>query len=87
MTSYYGVDAVQAARSGLTEYKADAGIRSLGAGTMLRYKWSETLSNHAFVEYQRLSDVALDSPTDHAAGLGQPDNVGLGTSISFTVGN
>lgn len=87
MTSYYGVDASQAARSGLAEYKADAGIRSVGVGTMVRYKWSETVSNHVFIEYQHLSDVALDSPLITHRGSANQTTVGIGTSINLSIGD
>lgn len=86
MKSYYGVDATQSARSGLAPYDAGAGIRSVGAGSMLRYKVSDSLSTFAFVEYQRLSDIAVESPLISRKGSPDQTTFGLGTSISFTVG-
>lgn len=87
MTSYYGVDSAQSAHSGLAEYRADAGIRSVGAGSMLRYKVTENFSALAFVEYQRLSDVALDSPLITRKGSPNQTTIGIGSSISFNIGD
>lgn len=87
MTSYYGVDSAQSARSGLSEYKADPGIRSVGAGSMLRYRVTETFSALAFVEYQRLSDVALDSPLITRKGSPNQTTIGIGSSINFSIGD
>jgi len=87
MSSYYGVDATQSARSGLPLYKAEAGPRSLGAGTMLRYKMSDTISYHAFIEYQRLSDVPMDSPLITRRGSPDQTTIGIGSTISFSIGD
>lgn len=87
MTSYYGVDAVQSLRSGLPAYKATAGVRSLGVGTMLRFKASDTVAYHAFVEYQRLSDIPMDSPLISHRGAPDQTTIGIGSSISFTIGD
>lgn len=87
MKSYYSVNAQQATRSGLPEYAAAAGTRSVGVGSMLRYKWNDGLSNIAFIEYQRIADSAFDSPLISRRGSPNQTTVGIGTSVSFSVGN
>jgi outer membrane protein len=87
MAAYYGIDATQAARSGLPEYNAGAGLRSYGAGTMLRFKASETVSTFAFVEYQRMADGAFDSPLITRRGSPNQTTIGVGSSISFSIGD
>ena len=87
MDSYYSVDAVQAIHAGLPAYNASAGIRSFGAGTMLRYKASDAISHFAFIEYQRISQTAFDSPLVSRRGSPDQTTIGIGTSVSFTIGN
>ncbi len=86
MASYYSVNNQQSARSGLPIYDAPAGVRSMGAGSMVKYKWSESISTMAFVEYQYLAASAAESPVIERRGSPSQLTVGLGLSYSFVVG-
>lgn len=83
MDSYYSINAAQSAASGLTQFKADAGIRSYGAGVSARYQLTDDLLTIGYVEYQRLAGSASDSPL--IDDRGSPDQVtfGLGMKYSF----
>jgi outer membrane protein len=61
-------------------------VRSVGAGSMLKYKWSESVSSMAFVEYQRLAPSAAESPLIDDRGSPNQLTVGVGLSYSFRVG-
>jgi outer membrane scaffolding protein for murein synthesis (MipA/OmpV family) len=86
MRSYYSVDDQQSITSGLPPYSAPPGVRSVGAGSMLKYKWSESVSSMAFVEYQRLAPSAAESPLIDDRGSPNQLTVGMGLSYSFRVG-
>jgi len=86
MQSYYSVDTAQSIRSGLPVYSAPAGIRSFGAGSLAKYKWSESISTMAFVEYQRLWTAAAESPLIDDRGSPNQLTVGVGMSFTFVVG-
>lgn len=86
MRGYYSVDNQQAMASGLPPYSAPAGVRSVGAGSMLKYKWSESIATMGFVEYQRLAPSAAHSPLIDDRGSPDQLTVGVGLSYSFTVG-
>lgn len=83
MTSYYGVDATQSATSGLPTYSAHAGIRSYGAGMLIRNKLSETWMVQGFADYQHLTGSAGDSPVINQRGTPEQFLVGLGFSYTF----
>ena len=85
MDSYYGVTATQGASAGLTPFKADAGIRSYGAGVSARYQWSPDLTSLAYVEYQRLAGSAGESPLIDDRGSQDQITFGLGLKYSFRV--
>lgn len=86
MRTYYGVTPQQALSSGLPVYNASAGVRSYGAGSMVKYNWNEAWSTMGFVEYQRLAGAAADSPVIDVHGTHDQVTVGLGLSYSFTIG-
>jgi outer membrane scaffolding protein for murein synthesis (MipA/OmpV family) len=71
--------------SGLTAYSAPAGVRSVGAGSMLKYKWSESIATMAFVEYERLARSAAESPLIDDRGSPNQLTIGLGLTYSFRV--
>jgi MipA family protein len=62
MTSYFGIDAADAARSGLPEYSADEGFKDVSVGAALSYRLFERWSISALGSYTRLIDDAADSP-------------------------
>jgi MipA family protein len=51
MPSYYSIDEEQSIASGLPTYSAPPGVRSYGAGSMVKYKWSDSLATMMLVEY------------------------------------
>jgi outer membrane protein len=86
MRSYYSVDTEQSRTSGLPTYSVTAGMRSYGAGSMAKYKWSESVSTMLFFEYQRLGSIAAESPLIDDRGSPNQLTVGVGLSYSFVVG-
>lgn len=85
MDGYYGITANQAASSGMTQYKADAGLRSYGAGTSARYQWSADTTLLGYLEYQRIAGSAGDSPLIDNRGSTDQFTFGLGLKHSFHV--
>jgi outer membrane protein len=86
MRSYYSVDDEQSVTSGLPTYSAPPGVRSYGAGSMVKYKWSDSFATMAFVECQRLANSAAESPLIDDRGSPNQLTVGGGMSYSFVVG-
>ena len=86
MHAYYTVDAALAAARGWPAFDAKAGLRSFGAGSMIKYAWSNQWTTTAFVEYQRLAGSAGDSPLIDLRGTENQVSVGLGASYTFSLG-
>lgn len=82
---YFSVTPGQAALSGLPVYDARGGLRSYGAGAQARYAWTPQLASHVFVEYERLTDDAGNSPLVSLRGSRDQVQVGLGVTYSFNV--
>ena len=68
MSSYFGIDAGDAARSGLDPFSADEGFKDVSFGGALTYRLFERLSISALANYTRLIDDAEDSPVVDDAG-------------------
>jgi outer membrane protein len=62
MSSYFGIDAADAAASGLDEFNADEGIKDVNFGGALSYRFLERWSVAALGTYARLLGDAEDSP-------------------------
>ena len=62
MSSYFGIDAADAARSGLDQFSADEGFKDVSFGGVLTYRLFERLSVSGIASYTRLIDDAADSP-------------------------
>jgi outer membrane protein len=62
MSSYFSIDAADAARSGLDQYSADEGFKDVSVGAALTYRLFERWSISALGSYTRLIDDAADSP-------------------------
>lgn len=86
MRAYYAIDSAQSASLNLPTYAAKAGLRSMGAGTMSKYTWSENWATMTFAEYQRLSGEAGDSPVISTHGTRDQLSFGIGASYTFSVG-
>lgn len=83
MNSFFGVDPVQSARTGLPAYDADAGIRdvavSLSSGFAILEHWS--VGGH--VEYRHLLGDAADSPLVEEQGSAHQLVIGVGLNYTF----
>jgi outer membrane protein len=80
---YFSITAAQSAGSGLPVYAAAGGLRSFGAGAQARYEWSKAWATHLFVEYERLTGDAANSPLVTTHGSRDQIQVGLGVTTSF----
>jgi MipA family protein len=72
--------------SGLPElpvYHADGGLYSYGAGTQTEYFLNPQWVTHAFVEYERLTGSAADTPLVTERGSPNQLTFGLGATYSF----
>lgn len=83
--AYYGVDAAQAARTGLPAYRAKAGIQSIGATAGLVYQFSNQWGVYGYTRYDRLVDDAGDSPIVRRFGSRDQLSGGLALTYTFTV--
>jgi outer membrane protein len=84
-TPYFGINAVQAAASGLPAFDAKGGSHSVGAGTQVRHQVDPRWEVHSYVEYDRLLGSAAASPLVTLRGSPNQVTVGLGASYSFDV--
>ncbi len=82
---YFSIDMVQSAASGLPGFDARGGLRSIGAGTQARYHWTPEWATHAFVEYERLTGDAANSPLVAQRGSVDQVTIGAGVSYSFDI--
>jgi outer membrane protein len=62
MSSYFGIDADDAARSGLDQFSADEGFKDVGVGGSLTWRFLEHWSLTGLATYTRLLEDAADSP-------------------------
>ena len=79
--AYYGVDAAEAAASGLSEYSPGGGFRSAGAGGAMTFNATDQLSTSVFAEYQRLMGPAARSSLVRERG--SRDQFTLGASAVY----
>lgn len=86
MQTYFGIDPQQSLLSGLPVYSPSGGFRSWGAGAQLRYDLTPQWSTHVFVEYERLSNSAADSPLVRLRGSRDQITTGIGINYAFDVG-
>jgi outer membrane scaffolding protein for murein synthesis (MipA/OmpV family) len=81
MSSYFGIDAGDAARSGLDEYDADEGFKDASAGATLTYRFLGNWSVAATGLYTRLIGDAEDSPV--VADRGDENQFVAGALVSY----
>ena len=62
MSSYFGIDGGDAARSGLDQFSADEGFKDVGLGGSVTYRFLEHWSVTGLANYTRLLNDAADSP-------------------------
>jgi outer membrane protein len=62
MSTYFGINSADSARSGLKTYNADAGIKDVGVGVLLQYYPWDHVGFRVAAKYTRLVGDAADSP-------------------------
>ncbi len=81
--TYYGVNAREAAASGLSQYSPGGGVKSVGVGGALTWKASENWTTSTFVEYTRLTGPAADSSLVRERGDRNQLLIGMSASYKF----
>lgn len=81
--SYYGVNAKEAAASGLSEYHPGGGLKSTGLGGAITWKVTEPMTASLFGEYARLMGPAADSSLVKQRGQRDQFTVGVSTTYRF----
>jgi outer membrane protein len=90
ISPYFSITPVQSANStvaglsALPVYHAGGGFYSYGAGGQVEYFFNAQWATHAFVEYQRLTGSAADSPLVTQRGSPNQLTFGLGATYAFT---
>jgi len=80
--TYYGVNANEAANSGLSEYSPDSGgIKSIGIGGAYDWKVTEKFVTSVFSEYSRLMGEAANSSLVEEGG--SPNQFTIGVSAAY----
>lgn len=86
-STYFSVNSIESARSGLPEFHASGGLHSAGLEATARYNVSDRFSIRAFAEWQRLLGDAADSPIVQLRGSEDQFEFGVGAAYTFGVGN
>ncbi len=84
--TYFGIDAQQAASSGLPQFRARGGVVSYGAAAQLSYQWSERFETIGFLQYSRLAGDAERSPLVRQRGSRDQLTVGVAARWAISVG-
>jgi outer membrane protein len=79
--AYYGVDAAEAAASGLTPYSPGSGMNSVGVGGAIDWKTTDRLTTSVFAEYERLIGPAAESSLVEERG--SPNQAMFGVSATY----
>ncbi|MDQ7249941.1 MipA/OmpV family protein [Dongia sedimenti] len=81
--TYFGVDARDAGRSGLSRYKANGGIKDVGVMLNVAYQFTDHWGISGFAGYTRLVGDAADSPIVAREGSAGQGIVGTGVIFSY----
>lgn len=81
--AYYGIDAREAAASGLAQYNPGGGIESAGVGGAIDWKATDQLTTSLFGEYSRLLGPAADSSLVRQRGSEDQFKVGISATYRF----
>jgi outer membrane scaffolding protein for murein synthesis (MipA/OmpV family) len=81
--TYFGVDANDALRSGLSTYDAKGGIKDVGLSMDVTYMWTESWGLTGMVGVTQLVGDAADSPIVDDAGSATQGIATLGVVYSF----
>lgn len=83
MHTYFGINSLQSAKSGLAQYAADGGISSWGIGGSAVLPLGEATALTLFAGFDRLGGQAGDSPLIRQRGDENQISVGLGFGYRF----
>ena len=83
MSEYFGINAADSARSGLSRFNADAGFLDVGLNASLTYMFNNNWSTTGTAKYARLLGDAEDSPVTDDAGSANQFFAGLLINYSF----
>lgn len=83
MQTYFGVDANNAARSGLSQFSADSGFKDVGLSLTANYGLSKKWGLIGIVGYDRLIGDAADSPLVDDEGSANQFMIGTGLTYRF----
>ncbi|HXV23961.1 MAG TPA: MipA/OmpV family protein [Alphaproteobacteria bacterium] len=81
MSEYFGVNASDAARSGLNTFDADAGFKDVGVSANVNYRFAEHWSATLLGGFTRLIDDAADSPV--VDNRGDENQLFLGFTVNY----
>lgn len=81
--TYFGIDADNAARSGLARYDAEAGIKDVGIGVNAMYSLNQNWGLTANAQYKQIVGDAADSPIVDQEGSAGQAFLGLGVLYRF----
>jgi len=81
--AYYGVNAREAAASGLSQYNPGGGLKSTGLGGAITWKVTEPMTASVFTEYSRLMGPAADSSLVKQRGDRNQWMFGVSTTYRF----
>jgi outer membrane protein len=84
-STYFSVNSIEMARSGLPVFHASGGVHSAGVDATARYNVSDRFSVRGFAEWQRLLGDAADSPIVRLRGSEDQFQLGVGAAYSFGV--
>jgi len=82
---YFSISGAQSLASGLPVYTAKGGLRSYGAGAQVRYAINTRWETYTYLEYERLSGDAANSPLVTLRGTRDQVSAGVGLTYSFDV--
>ena len=81
MNTFFGIDALQAAQSGIAQYEAGSGFKDAGVSVMADYAITRDWSGFATLRYKQLLGDATDSPI--VADLGSRDQASASIGIKY----
>lgn len=81
--AYFGVNAGEAARTGLPQYRPDAGVSAVGAVAGGNYALGGRWGLVGYLRYDRLTGDAADSPFVQTYGSRDQYSGGLGLTYTF----
>jgi len=81
--TYYGVNATEAAASGLGEYDPGGGLESIGVGGAVTWKTTDRITTSLFGEYARLMGPAADSSIVKERGSANQFLLGVSATYRF----